>query len=337
VIRKVDLPSYKLDSHLYKRFDERRTIFGRMVNDTNASFYKKGMYDNIRTILSKKKTDYSRIELAQVLGAWTVYDYFHGAFSWEELKNSRSVMSKPFLEKYTVEEPTYMSEKVKETARMYGANLVGICEVDQKWLYSHDILGNAIEIPAEFKYAIIMAIAMDTNVIKSSPSFAACRVTALGYSQMAFCIASIAEFIRSLGYRAIPMGNDTALSIPLAIDAGLGELGRNGLLITPEFGPCIRLCKVFTDLPLEIDKPVSFGVTDFCKRCRKCIDACEVGAIQGWSEPSYDVVSPSNNNGILRWPVNHDRCYSFWLENGGECSNCIAVCPFMENVLNNLE
>ena len=71
----------------------------------------------------------------------------------------------------------------------------------------------------------------------------------------------LAEFIRILGYKAIPMGNDTSLSIPLAIDAGLGELGRHGLLITPEYGPCVRLCKVFTDLPLEPDKPIQFGVT----------------------------------------------------------------------------
>ena len=65
------------------------------------------------------------------------------------------------------------------------------------------------------------------------------------------------------------MGNDTALSIPLAIDAGLGELGRNGLLITPEYGACVRLCKVFTDLPLEADRPVEFGLAEICQRCRR--------------------------------------------------------------------
>jgi len=66
---------------------------------------------------------------------------------------------------------------------------------------------------------------------------------------MAFVATSLAEFIRLLGHDAIPAGNDMALSIPLAVDAGLGELGRNGLLITKEFGPRLRLCKVFTNLP----------------------------------------------------------------------------------------
>lgn len=45
------------------------------------------------------------------------------------------------------------------------------------------------------------------------------------------------------------MVNDISLSIPLAIEAGLGELGRNGLLITKDFGPCVRLCKIFTTCP----------------------------------------------------------------------------------------
>ncbi len=71
------------------------------------------------------------------------------------------------------------------------------------------------------------------------------------------------------------MGNDTALSIPQAVDAGLGELGRNGLLITPDRGPCVRICKVFADMPLAPDRPVRFGVSEFCRSCARCADACQ--------------------------------------------------------------
>jgi epoxyqueuosine reductase QueG len=126
------------------------------------------------------------------------------------------------------------------------------------------------------------------------------------------------------------MGNDTALSIPLAIDAGLGELGRNGLLITPQYGPCVRLCKVFTDLPLMPDQPISFGVTETCMKCFKCAEACEVEAISSDPEPSYRTVSPSNNQGIVRWAVDHDKCYAFWIENSASCATCIAACPFTQ-------
>ena len=331
MIRKLDSPPYTVDEKVLMRFDQRQTIFGRMLRDEKVPFYRKDMYENVAKIIAKNEPRYSRVEFARTLGAWAVYDYFHGASSWQQLTEPNTVMNKPVLEKYPVMDPHIMSEQVKETAKLYGAALAGICKLDHRWIYSYDIDGKPIEIPEEYKYAIVMAIEMDATAIKTSPAFPACTASAMGYSRMAFCIACLAEFIRNLGYRAIPMGNDTALSISLAIDAGLGELGRNGLLITPEYGPCVRLCKVFTDLPLEPDKPIEFGVANFCKQCKKCAEACKIGAIQFEKEPSFKVVCRSNNQGILRWAVDHDKCYSFWVENGGDCSNCIAVCPFFSH------
>ena len=75
-----------------------------------------------------------------------------------------------------------------------------------------------------------------------------------GYSMMVYTANLMAAFIRGLGYKAIPCGNDTALSIPLAMAAGLGEWSRMGLLVTEKFGPRVRLCKVFTDMPAIFEK-----------------------------------------------------------------------------------
>jgi len=299
-----------------------------MLHDDEADFYRKGMYDNIEKILSKHQHGYSRVEFAKVMGAWAVYNYFHKAFSWKKLTGANNVMNKPILKKHPIVRSVDMSREVKEIAKMYGASLVGITRINHCWIYSHDRNGKPIEIPEEYKFAIVMAVRMDSAAIRTSPTFLACTETGLGYSRMAFCIGCMAEFIRSLGYKAIPMCNDTALSVPMAIDAGLGELGRNGLLITPEYGSCVRLCKVFTNLSLKIDKPIEFGVTEFCKKCKKCAEACEADAIQMEEEQSFKIACPSNNLGILRWAVNHDKCYKFWIENGGDCSNCIAACPF---------
>lgn len=329
MIKRLDSPPYEIDQKVLRQFDQRQTIFGRMLLDETAPFYQKSMYGNVKEIIAQNRDGYSRIEFAQTLASWTIYDYFHGAFSWEKLDNAKSVMPKPVLEKHPVTDLSNMSKQIKETAKLFGASLVGISLFDKHWMYSYDLDGNPIEVPHEYKYAIVIAIAMDATAIKTSPAYTACTASGIGYSRMAFCVACLAEFIRNLGYRAIPVGNDIALSIPLAIDAALGELGRNGLLITPEFGPCVRLCKVFTDLPLEPDKPIEFGVRDYCKECSKCVEACEVDAIQSEKEPSFTIMCPSNNSGILRWAVNHDKCYGFWIENGGECSNCIAVCPFV--------
>jgi hypothetical protein len=332
MIKRVDLPPYTINKKELKRFDQRNTIFGRMLYDEKSDFFKKEIYDNIKEIISKNKKDYSHVEFAKVMGSWAVYDYFSKAFSWKKLLNATSIMKKPLLEKYTITDKTAITNEVKKIAKIYGASLVGITKINHNWIYLNDLDGKLINIPEEYKFAIVIVIKMDPAKIIETPSFNACAETGLVYSYMAFCIGCLAEFIRYLGYKAIPMGNDTALSIPLAIDAGLGELGRNGLLITPEYGPCVRICKVFTNLPLEIDHPIKFGVKEFCKKCKKCADACEVDAIQIDDEPSYNVACRSNSTGILRWAVNQDKCYKFWIENGGDCSNCIASCPFFPSI-----
>jgi epoxyqueuosine reductase QueG len=104
-------------------------------------------------------------------------------------------------------------------------------------------------------------------------------------------------------------------------------------LITPEYGPCVRICKVLTDLPLETDKPIQFGITRFCRACNRCSGGCPASAIQDTREPTFEVLNRSNNRGILRWPVDAEKCYAFWLENGSSCSNCIAMCPFTRRAL----
>jgi reductive dehalogenase len=134
---------------------------------------------------------------------------------------------------------------------------------------------------------------------------------------MAWCAGSVATFIAELGYHAIPAGNHLALSIPLAVDAGLGQLGRNGLLVTREYGPRVRISKVFTDLPLIADSPVDIGVQRFCDKCELCAEHCPSGSIV--SGPLAD--EP-------RWPIQATSCLDWWYKNGTDCSVCIRVCPW---------
>lgn len=111
------------------------------------------------------------------------------------------------------------------------------------------------------------------------------------------------------------------------IDAGLGRLGRNGLLLTKEYGACVRLGKILTDLPLAPDERPEETLSSTCRSCLLCADACEAEAIHRGGEPTAEPACRSNNPGILRWLVYHDRCYSFWVRNGNDCSTCIAACP----------
>ena len=231
-----------------------------------------------------------------------------------------------------VSDPTEITQRVKWAARFFGASLVGVCKLDRRWLYSHvsnDIARERLEleIPGKYRYAIVIAIEMDYALIQTSPTGGAAAATGLGYSKMAFVAGLLAQFIRGLGYGALPCGNDTALSIPLAIEAGLGELGRNGLLITEKFGPRVRLCKVLTDLPLTPDAPRFFGVEEFCRKCMICAQDCPSQAIS-YGEKTTEAVNVCTNPGVLKWPINAEQCFKYWIANRLDCSNCIRVCPY---------
>ena len=114
---------------------------------------------------------------------------------------------------------------VKKVARWFGADLVGICRLDRRWIYeSAEPSPMVRDIPEEFQYAIVLGFEMDYGLIRYFNTYTANAATRMGYSRMAVTNAHLASFIRYLGYQAIESGNDTALSIPMAMQAGLGDI-----------------------------------------------------------------------------------------------------------------
>ena len=246
-------------------------------------------------------------------------------------------------EKMPIGDPARMSEVIKDTALFLGASLVGITELNRDWVYrpgwerySHTEMDLDKMMPASIKYAVVMAIETNYDFVKYAPTAKASAAAGLGYSKMAFLAPSMAKFIASLGYKAMACGNDTALSVPLAVDAGLGQLGRFGALLTPEFGPRVRLCKVLTDLPLKPTAPIDFGVTEYCDACHKCADYCPSQAIL-YGKRTHKKRTPSTNPGLLKWPFDGEKCMRYWYKNGAktdkgmyhiDCYQCVNVCSF---------
>ncbi|MBD3206145.1 reductive dehalogenase [Candidatus Bathyarchaeota archaeon] len=331
-IKKVEKPPYTYDPEQLERYDQINLIFNRIGMDPNFIAYQRSEEKIGLQKIKESQPGYTRLDYALAEASWTVHDVWTDGFNWERLERpyGPSLMGTEwYREKYEIDDLGKITEKVKKAARFFGANLVGIAEINKNWIYANrrrDL--EPLKLPEGVKYAIVMAVEMDPLAIGTSPEGPAAAATGLGYSKMAFTASCIAEFIRNLGYTAVPAGNDTGLSVPLAIDAGLGQLGRNGLLITPEYGPRVRLFKVFTDLPVTPDKPIDFGVTEFCKGCRLCAEACEVDAISMDREPSWEPKCKSNNPGSLKWYVDAEKCYEYWCDNGTDCSTCISVCPY---------
>ncbi len=317
------------------RFDQKNEMFKRSIWDEKMQRYARSYYEEVEF---RQKVGYRKLDYAFCNATWNLEWGFAfgnsrsnaGLYSWEGVPDK----IKRFLEagEQVRESPEEMTHIVKKVARFLGADLVGICKVHPNWVYTHEfnVLTREhypINIPDDAHYAIVMAIAMDYDAIRFSPTGVAGAATGLGYSRMAFVANLMATFVRGLGYCAIPSGNDTALSVPLAIAAGLGEESRTGLLVTKKFGPRVRLCKVFTNLPLQYDSYHAFGVVEFCKTCKKCATHCPSQAIP-YGSMTMEGPNISNHSGVLKWYVNAERCFAFWGKNRMNCSNCICVCPF---------
>ncbi|MFC2031663.1 reductive dehalogenase [Chloroflexota bacterium] len=317
-----------------RRFDQRNEMFRRARHESEWIERAQPFYS---ADPARDQPGYTRGYHALTEASWYLEDRFamgqqgsnlEGLYAWAGPETTELLHAV----EVDASTPTKVSQQVKKVARFFGASQVGICELDQRWLYSvvnNDITGedSPLDFPDDHRYAIVMAVEMDYSFIQTSPTYGASAATGLGYSKMAFIAGLLAQFIRALGYKAIPCGNDTALSIPLAVEAGLGELGRNGLLITEKYGPRVRLCKVFTNMPLIPDKPYFFGVDAFCRECMICAQDCPSKAIS-FDKKTVEALNKSNNPGVLKWPVNAEQCFKYWIANRTDCANCIRVCPF---------
>jgi len=142
------------------------------------------------------------------------------------------------------------------------------------------------------------------------------------YAKGAFISTQIASFIANLGYSATAnhFRHYDGLMVPLAVDAGLGEINRMGYLMTKELGPRVRLSAITTDLTLVPDKPVDIGVAHFCEVCKKCAVCCPSKSIPEGAQTEI--------NGSIRWKLNAETCFEYWGKIGTDCNRCMMTCPW---------
>jgi len=230
-----------------------------------------------------------------------------------------------------------MSEEIKRVSRLFGADGVGITGYDPRWHFTNNFSIKTLSekpygIPEDLPNVIVVITSMHYEAVQCYPSATAGVAVGHGYSKDCEMVQTIATFILNLGYRAIASVNDTAQAIPYAIQAGLGEYGRIGLLITKDYGPRVRIGRIHTDLPLNHDQPTRFGVREFCDTtCRRCAESCPPQAI-AHTAPTAEVPNQSMTKGIVKWQVDPERCFKFWANQGTECGICMRVCPYNKDI-----
>lgn len=324
----------------FERFNQKYDMFNRAVwDDEVRSPRAQKFFESYFTDLAqfRKVEGFQHRDYALRNAAWYIADFTADLL---ELSDDRK---EGFLDSYTmfregatrqqVAPPEQHSAELKRAATFLGCDAVGICEFDERWVYTHNysrqlLRDKEMDLPAGLTHVVVIVNEMDHETIQTVPSALSGAATGQGYSRDIIGALSVAQYIRNLGYRAVASLNDTALSIPLAIQAGLGQYGRHGLLITPQFGPRVRIAKIFTDLPLLADEPIDFGVTETCNICRRCSDGCPVKAIPAGA-PTFETPNDiSHLKGVKKWTINARNCFQFWANQGTDCSICIRVCPY---------
>ena len=199
-------------------------------------------------------------------------------------------------------------------ARSVGVNQIGFSPVPQEWVFKH--------LAIRYTQAVVLVMEMDKARMDLAPNPDTAVMVHETYNQLGQAANQIADWLRKQGYAAHaghPLGG-FALYPPMAQKAGLGWRGINGLLITPEYGPRVRLAAVFTEIE---NLPIYEGnehawVLEFCESCKRCIRDCPPDAF--YDEPTQ------HKNGLIT-VLDNEKCFPYFAKNHG-CSVCIKVCPF---------
>jgi epoxyqueuosine reductase len=205
-------------------------------------------------------------------------------------------------------------DEVRSLAFRMGASSMGYTKVSPSWVFQYKAISYA--------NAIVFAMEMDKPSIDTAPSVACMKTVMETYRDQGRIANKIASFLRKHDFGAHAghplMG--LALYPPMAQSAGLGWIGLNGIIITPEHGPRVRLAAVFTsieNLPFANENEHSW-IEGYCNSCRVCIKECPPHALYG--EPVL------HDSGRLTY-VENELCFPYFDDYYG-CSVCVKVCPF---------
>lgn len=224
------------------------------------------------------------------------------------------------------DDPVLMAKHIKETAYFLRADIVGICELPPYAVYSHSMAtGEPVEL--HHKYAISIIIDQDWKTANATVGndWISNSMSFMSYSASGFIACILADYIRRLGYpaRAHHARDYQVVVPPILLEAGIGEMCRIGdIVLNPFIGPRFKAAVVTTDLPMATDKPIDFGLQDFCSKCKQCARYCPSGAISFGEKVMA--------NGYEKWPNDVEKCTKQRCGNkrGAGCGVCIAVCPW---------
>jgi reductive dehalogenase len=246
---------------------------------------------------------------------------------------NRAAKGKVSPKRVAVPDPAAMTRHIKAVALYMGADVVAIARAHPSFLYAgsryvQDGTANDAyethspqELVRRFPYIIVATTAWDYRKLQAHRHHIGDAAYHVSQIKGHMIVKALEGYVKELGYTAL-RGVVTPQAAGVA--SGVGELGRNGLVINKTFGARIHMPDpILTDLPLMPDQPVDIGVEDFCKICRKCANTCPTNSIPFGDKVVF--------NGVEKYKINWLTCYKlrpYVHDHWGSCLTCAAVCPF---------
>ena len=226
-----------------------------------------------------------------------------------------------------------MTRHIKAVARYMGADVVAIARAHPTFMYSGSryvqdgMAADAYEestpegLVRKFPYIIVATTAWDYDKLQAHRHYIGDAAYHVSQIKGHMILKALEGYIKELGYAAL---RGVVTPQAAAVASGVGELGRNGLIINKTYGARIHMPDpILTDLPLVPDEPVDIGVEDFCKVCRKCAVNCPTNSITFGEKVAF--------NGVEKYKINWLTCYKlrpYVHDQWTSCLTCATVCPF---------
>jgi len=217
------------------------------------------------------------------------------------------------------------ADNVKAASYFLGVDAVGISGCPDWTWYSHDATGAELIPPHNNAISMIIDQGFETMEGASGDDWIAVSQSMRAYLRFSLLGGVIAKQIRNLGYsaKAHTVLDGEVLQPPLLLLSGLGEVSRIGeVILNPLLGPRLKSGVVSTDMPLAHDKPIDFGLQNFCENCNKCARECPAGAITAGPKRMF--------NGYEIWKSDSQKCttYRISTDGGAMCGRCMKTCPW---------
>lgn len=208
-----------------------------------------------------------------------------------------------------------VTEAIREKALSLGYGEVGFTRNDRHYVYQ----SRKPEMKSGLPNAICLALEQDYRKTQTIPSMEAEDTHFGTYFNQGPLTMELLDFIHSLGYQGQVSGPTWHYGpmIPMFVEAGLGQLGANGQLLSPHFGSRARLQIIFTDAKVTHDKPIDYGIHQFCQECKVCVDRCPGRALMP-DKVWY--------RGVEKNKLVFKRCRPVMARYEG-CGICMKVCP----------